>query len=63
MAKKSREVQDTMGLSENRLAYYAIAEQFLARFLGGRAEPTGSEVSESRAEIRAGGDIITQPPK
>ena len=52
-----------MGLSENRLAYYAIAEQFLARFLGGRAEPTGSEVSESRAEIRAGGDIITQPPK
>jgi dipeptidyl aminopeptidase/acylaminoacyl peptidase len=39
---------------ENRLAYYALAEQFLARFLGGRAEPIGSEVAESSAEIRAG---------
>jgi dipeptidyl aminopeptidase/acylaminoacyl peptidase len=48
---------------ENRLAFYAIAEAFLSRFLGGRAEPIGSEVAESSAEIREGADIVAQPPK
>jgi dipeptidyl aminopeptidase/acylaminoacyl peptidase len=29
--------------SENNLAFNAIVEAFLARYLGGRAEPVGAE--------------------
>src|SRR5208282_6736854 len=32
---------------ENDLAYHAIAEAFLARHLGGRAEPAGSDLEGS----------------
>jgi dipeptidyl aminopeptidase/acylaminoacyl peptidase len=38
---------------ENRLAFYAVAERFLARHLGGRYEPAGDEVSASRPEPEA----------
>lgn len=43
---------------ENERAYHAIAEAFLARWLGGRAEPVGADVEESSAEIRAGADVL-----
>ncbi|MFL5242963.1 MAG: S9 family peptidase [Gemmataceae bacterium] len=36
---------------ENRLHFYAIAEQFLAKHLGGRAEPVG-EIKGHSAEIK-----------
>jgi len=43
---------------ENNIAFNAIAEIFLARHLGGRAEPVGSDFEGSSHEIRAGADIL-----
>ena len=43
---------------ENDLAYHAIAETFLARHLGGRAEPVGADLDGSSMAIRAGADVI-----
>ncbi len=43
----------------NRLAYYAIAEAFFARHLGGAFEGVGSDFEGSSHEIRAGRDILT----
>jgi dipeptidyl aminopeptidase/acylaminoacyl peptidase len=37
---------------ENRMAFYAAAEQFLSRHLGGRAEPPSKQEEESLAEVR-----------
>lgn len=34
---------------ENRLAFYAVSEQFLARNLGGTAEPIGDDLKRSLA--------------
>ncbi len=39
---------------ENNIAFNAIAENFLAEVLGGRAEPVGDVLKASTAEIRAG---------
>ncbi len=46
---------------ENALAYHALAEAFLARHLGGRAEPVGSDFEGSSAEIRVGRDVLEPP--
>jgi dipeptidyl aminopeptidase/acylaminoacyl peptidase len=35
---------------ENRLRFYAVAERFLARHLGGRSEPAPEEAATERAE-------------
>jgi dipeptidyl aminopeptidase/acylaminoacyl peptidase len=43
---------------ENNIAFNAIAEIFLSRHLGGRAEPVGSDFEGSSHEIRAGADIL-----
>lgn len=43
---------------DNRLAFFATAEAFLAKHLGGRLEPIGDAVARSSAQIRAGGDLI-----
>jgi len=43
---------------ENNIAFNAIKEAFLARYLGGHAEPVGDDFKGSRHEIRAGGDIL-----
>ena len=43
---------------ENRLAFFAIAEAFLAPVLGGRAEPFGNAFAGSTAEVRAGSDFV-----
>ena len=37
---------------ENRMAFYAAAEEFLARHLGGRAEPAGEEEAELLEKVR-----------
>lgn len=46
---------------ENRLAFYAIAEAFLSRWLGGRADRLGS-CAELSAELRVGADAVAQSP-
>jgi acylaminoacyl-peptidase len=43
---------------ENAIAFKAIEETFLARHLGGRAEPVGEDFTGSSHEIRAGGQIL-----
>jgi dipeptidyl aminopeptidase/acylaminoacyl peptidase len=44
--------------SENNLAFNAIVEAFLARYLGGRAEPIGEDFQGSSQEIRAGAEFV-----
>jgi len=44
--------------AENNIAFHAIAEAFLARHLGGRAEPIGADFAGSSHEVREGKDII-----
>ena len=43
---------------ENRMAFMAITEAFLARHLGGRCEPIGEVLGRSSAQIEAGADAI-----
>ncbi|MGX7896753.1 alpha/beta fold hydrolase [Tsuneonella sp. HG222] len=43
---------------ENSIAFMAIAENFLAEILGGRAEPVGATLALSTAEIRTGEDHV-----
>jgi dipeptidyl aminopeptidase/acylaminoacyl peptidase len=43
---------------ENNIAFNAMTEAFLARHLGGRAEPVGDDFRGSHHEIRAGGNIL-----
>jgi dipeptidyl aminopeptidase/acylaminoacyl peptidase len=43
---------------ENNLAFFAVAEQFLAKCLGGRAEPIGEALKGSTMRVTAGGDLV-----
>ncbi len=43
---------------ENNIAFNAIAENFLAECLGGRAEPVGVVLGASTAEIRTGREYV-----
>ncbi len=43
---------------ENNIAFTAIAEEFLASCLGGRAEPIGDEIEASAAEVMAGAELL-----
>lgn len=43
---------------ENRFAYYAAAEQFLAKILGGRAEPIGKSFNGANFSVPSGKDGI-----
>jgi dipeptidyl aminopeptidase/acylaminoacyl peptidase len=46
---------------ENSIAFIAIAEQFLARHLGGRAEPMrAEELSQSTARLIEGQDMLSE---
>jgi dipeptidyl aminopeptidase/acylaminoacyl peptidase len=45
---------------ENDIAFKAIMEAFLARYLGGRAEPVGDDFKGSSQEIRAGGNGLPE---
>ena len=49
----------------NNIAFNAVAENFLAKCLGGRAEPVGGALAVSTAQVRAGvveGAAATTPP-
>jgi dipeptidyl aminopeptidase/acylaminoacyl peptidase len=43
---------------ENRLSFNAVAEQFLAQHLGGRAEPVGNDFAGSSIEVKAGAEDV-----
>jgi acylaminoacyl-peptidase len=45
---------------ENDLAFKAIMEAFLARHLGGRAEPVGDDFAGSSHQIRAGDELLPE---
>lgn len=43
---------------ENNLAFFAVAEQFLSKCLGGRAEPVGDALKGATMRVEAGGDLV-----
>jgi dipeptidyl aminopeptidase/acylaminoacyl peptidase len=43
---------------QNRISFYAVAEGFLSKCLGGRAEPIGNDFSGSSLKVNAGADYI-----
>jgi dipeptidyl aminopeptidase/acylaminoacyl peptidase len=43
---------------ENRMAFTAITEAFLAKHLGGRYQPVGGDFAGSSLKIEAGGELI-----
>jgi hypothetical protein len=43
---------------ENSIAFDAMVESFLARHLGGRAEPVGDDFVGSSHEIRSGEELL-----
>jgi dipeptidyl aminopeptidase/acylaminoacyl peptidase len=43
---------------QNRISFYAVAEGFLAKCLGGRAEPIGNDFDGSSLKVSAGADYI-----
>jgi hypothetical protein len=43
---------------QNRLAFNAIVEQFLARYLGGRAEPIGEALAGSSLKVEVGRQLV-----
>jgi dipeptidyl aminopeptidase/acylaminoacyl peptidase len=48
---------------ENRLAFYGVAEGFLATCLGGRVEPIGDDFNGSSLTIPVGADVIDGLPE
>jgi dipeptidyl aminopeptidase/acylaminoacyl peptidase len=47
---------------QNRLAFYAIAEGFLAKCLGGRAEPVGNDFAGSSLKVKTGAEYVDGLP-
>jgi dipeptidyl aminopeptidase/acylaminoacyl peptidase len=43
---------------ENRLSFYAVAEAFLAKYLGGRYEPIGDDFRESNITVPIGAEEV-----
>jgi dipeptidyl aminopeptidase/acylaminoacyl peptidase len=43
---------------ENRLAFYGVAEAFLAKHLGGRSQPVGNDFSGSTLKVETGGELV-----
>ena len=43
---------------ENRLAFYAVTEAFLAKHLGGRSQPVGNDFAGSSLKIETGGELV-----
>ena len=43
---------------ENSRAFFAVAEAFLARHLGGRYEPIGDDFDGSSINVRTGADQV-----
>ena len=46
-----------MARPENMMAFNAITEEFLAKHLGGKVQPIGSDVAESSVQIRNKGNL------
>lgn len=42
----------------NRLSFYAVAEAFLSRFLGGRYEPIGNALDDSSITVPTGAELV-----
>jgi len=42
----------------NRISFYAVAEAFLARTLGGRVQPVGDDFKGSSIKVPAGADVL-----
>jgi dipeptidyl aminopeptidase/acylaminoacyl peptidase len=47
----------------NNIAFNAVAEQFLAKYLGGRAEPIGDAVKQSSAKVPHGAEFLPGLPE
>jgi dienelactone hydrolase len=47
---------------ENRLAFYAAAESFLAKHLGGRVQPAGDDFKGSSLKVETGGELVPGLP-
>jgi dipeptidyl aminopeptidase/acylaminoacyl peptidase len=43
---------------ENRLAFFAVAEAFLAKHLGGRYQPIGKDFAGSTLKVETGGELV-----
>jgi dipeptidyl aminopeptidase/acylaminoacyl peptidase len=43
---------------ENRLAFFAVVEAFLAKHLGGRYQPIGSDFAGSSMKVETGGELV-----
>ena len=43
---------------ENRLAFYAVVEAFLAKHLGGRYQPVGGDFAGSSLKVETGGEFV-----
>jgi dipeptidyl aminopeptidase/acylaminoacyl peptidase len=43
---------------ENRLAFNAVAEAFLAKHLGGRVQPIGDDFAGSTLKVETGGELV-----
>lgn len=47
----------------NNIAFNAVAEQFLAKYLGGRAEPIGDAIKQSTAKVPHGAQYVPGLPE
>jgi dipeptidyl aminopeptidase/acylaminoacyl peptidase len=43
---------------ENRLAFFAVADAFLAKHLGGRYQPVGGDFAGSTLKVEIGGELV-----
>ena len=43
---------------ENRMAFTAVTEAFLAKHLGGRYQPIGDDFSGSTLKVETGGELV-----
>jgi hypothetical protein len=43
---------------ENRIAFYAVTESFLAKHLGGRSQPIGNDFKGSSLKVETGGELV-----
>jgi dipeptidyl aminopeptidase/acylaminoacyl peptidase len=43
---------------ENRLAFYGVTEAFLAKHLGGRYQPIGTDFAGSSLKVETGGELV-----
>jgi dipeptidyl aminopeptidase/acylaminoacyl peptidase len=43
---------------ENRLAFFAVADAFLAKHLGGRYQPVGEDFAGSTLKVEIGGELV-----